>query len=155
MSRSFQANFKVTEIADTINKISAYDGKTRLKLEKAISNSVKNVARGARQRAPVHSGELKRKIVSRFNASQMSGAVAARTPYAHLPEFGAKAAIARPKTKKTMTVGGSDYGPLMPGQTHFAKEVHVKAREARPYMRPAFEDEKPKLIQSIKEAVQP
>lgn len=153
--RGFRVTFKVPEIAEELNKIRAYDGKSRLRIEEAVAGSTKSIGRGSRQRAPKRSGKLSKRIVTRFNRKGPTGTIAARTPYAHLPEFGAKATKVARRRKKAMTIGGGSYGPLQPGQTHFATKANIPARKARPYMRPAFEDEKPNLIRNIKGAVQP
>lgn len=153
--RGFHVTFKVPEIANELNKIRAYDGKSRLRIEEAVATSTKNIGRGARQRAPKRSGKLRKRIVTRFNSKGPTGTIAARTPYAHLPEFGAKAAHVERKRKKAMTIGGGAYGPLQAGHTHFATKANIPARKERPYMRPAFEDEKPNLIRNVKGAVQP
>jgi HK97 gp10 family phage protein len=118
----FQVNFKVPELKDALSKLSAYDSKTAAKIEDAVSTSTKAIARGARKRVPIRTGDLKKSVTSRFDKNRVVGTVAAREPYAHLVEFGHK-------------------GPAPAGE--------------HPYMRPAFEDERPNLVRNIAQAVKP
>lgn len=151
MGRGFQITFKVPEIKATLDQLNAYNGKERLRVENVIQSSTKNIARGARNRVPVRTGNLKKKISSRFNRVGKYGpygTVSARRPYAHLVEFGAKGTTVAPKNKKAMTI--DEYGIR-----RYAQKAKIPARKERPYMRPAFEDEKPKLIRDLKGAVQP
>ena len=157
MSRKRGYNFNVymdvPELQKTLDQIKAFDGKSRLKIEEAVSTSTKNIAKGARQRVPVRSGKLKKSIRSRFDKRAVTGYVQARQPHAHLVEFGAKGATVEPKSKKALKIPWS--GGMGVGGTYFAASAKIPARKERPFMRPAFEDEKPELIKALKEAVKP
>lgn len=153
MSRGFRINFSVPELSKTLSQISAYDGKTAIKIENAVRGSTKNICSGAKKRVPVRTGALKKSISSQFDQRTVTGYVAARKPHAHLVEFGARAAKTVPDTKKALKIPW--LGGMGVGGTYFAKSANIPARRERPYMRPAFEDEKPNLIRKIKEAVKP
>ena len=153
MSRGFRVYFDVPELEQTLGQLKAYDGKAALKVEEAVSTSTKNIAKGARQRVPVRSGKLKKSIRSRFDKRAVTGYVQARQPHAHLVEFGAKGATVEPKSKKALKIPWS--GGMGVGGTYFAASAKIPARKERPFMRPAFEDEKPELIKALKEAVKP
>ena len=120
--RGFRVDFKVPELGEALKQIGAYDGKARLRIENAVKTSTRAISRGARQRVPVLTGTLKKSIGARFDAKNCVGTIAAKSPPAHLVEFGH---------------GGSGPAP------------------EHPFMRPAFENEKPELIRAIKEAVKP
>lgn len=143
----FRINFSVPELSQTLNQISAYDGKTAMKIENVVQKSTHNIRDGAKQRVPVRSGDLKKSISARFDSRTITGYVAARKPYAHLVEFGAKGGTVKPKIKKALTVPGSETG--------FATRAKIPQRREHPFMRPAFENEKANLIKGLKEAVKP
>ena len=149
--KGFRVNFSVPELSQTISQIDAYDGRTAAKVEKAVQTSTKNIGAGARRRVPVRSGDLKKAISSRFDSKSITGYVAARKPYAHLVEFGAKGAAEKPEKKKALQIPSPGIGLADISAT----KAQIPARREHPYMRPSFEDEKPKLIQGVKEAVKP
>lgn len=141
----------VPELGQALNQINAFDGKSALGIENAVQDSTKAIGAGMRRRAPVASGKLKKKIRTRFNRSKfgrglIQGEAAAVTPYAHLVEFGAKATVVRPKTKKALAIDAFGY-------RRYATKANIPTRRERPFARPAFEDEKPNLIRAISEAV--
>ena len=146
MAKGFQVKFSVPELQQAMNKMSAYDGRTAGKIEDAVSTSTKAISKGAKQRAPVRSGKLKKSISSRFDKKTITGYVSAKTPYAHLVEFGAKARIIT--SKSTMMIDEN-------GIRRFAMSAKIPKRNERPYMRPAFEAERGNLVKNITQAVQP
>lgn len=125
MGRGFRVNFSVPELQTATQNLSAYDGRIAGKIEDAVSTATKNISTGARQRVPVRSGDLKKSIRSRFDKKSITGYVSAKQYYAHMIEFGVKACPSK----------------------------NIPARPAKPYMKPSFEAEKPKLINDIKQAV--
>lgn len=155
MARGFRVSMSVPELGEAVRKIGAYSGKVALDLENAVEGSTKAIAAGERQRVPVRTGRLKKKISSRFNRKKIEGLAVARTPYAHLVEFGAKAATAKPKNAKAMKLTDNSMLEGTGGQfgTTFAASAKIPSRRARPFARPAFEAEKPNLLRKIAEAV--
>jgi HK97 gp10 family phage protein len=160
--RDFQIWFSVPEIGEALDKISAYDGKSALRIENAVRESTKNIKNGAKQRVPVRTGRLQKTITSGFNARNIQGYVRAGSynggwgggaPYAHLVEFGARAAVVKPKNAKALKIGRP--GAEAAGLKEFSGQVKISKRNEQPFMRPAVEDEKPDLIKNLKEAVQP
>ena len=146
--RGFYVDFKVPELEQELAKIGAYDTKTAARVEEAISTSTKNVAVGAKRRVAVRTGKLKKSIRASFNQKTMTGIVAAKAPYAHLIEFGAKPRTVKPNKQKALAIDEF-------GLRRYAKEARIPARVERPYLRPAFEEEKPNLIKNVKDAVNP
>ncbi len=142
--RGFRVTFSVPELGETLAQINAYDGRTATKIENVVQNSTDNIKDGVKRRAP---GSLKKATSARFDRRTVSGYVAVKKPHAHLVEFGAKAATVKPKTKKALTVPGSESG--------FAMKARIPVRREQPFTRPAFEDEKPNLVKGLKEAVKP
>ncbi len=128
MGRGFRVNFSVPELQQAVDKLSAYNGRAAARVEDAVSKATKNISKGAKSRVRVRTGKLKKSITSRFDKKSITGYVAAKTPYAHLIEFGARVHDAPPPFGKSWTTES-------------------------PYMRPAFEQEKPTLIREITQAV--
>jgi HK97 gp10 family phage protein len=123
----FRVNFACPELQDVLRNMDRYNTRQAVKIEQAVSTSTKNIAKGARQRIPVRTGDLKKSVRSNFDVRQIQGVVRAKEYYAHLVEFGAAAVPSK----------------------------NIPKRNERPFMRPAFEDEKPALIRGIREAVRP
>lgn len=147
----FRVNFSVPELSETVRQIKYYDGKTALKVEEQVKKSTKAIGDEARRRVPVRSGDLKKSISTRFDAKTITGYIAARQPHAHLVEFGARSAVTKPSKKKALKIPWQ--GDLGIGGMYYAAKADIPARREHPFMRPAFEDEKPNLIKGIKEAV--
>ena len=91
----FLAKVTSSDLNKAMSSISAWDGKTRLAIENALQDSTKNIARGAKQKVAQRSGKLKKSIKTGFDRRKPEGLVKAKTPYAHIVEFGAKAHIVR------------------------------------------------------------
>ena len=90
------------ELSKAIRQISAWDGKTRLRVEAALKRGTQAVYREARQRVPVRTGKLKKSIKTRFSTVKLEGQVYSHVPYAHLVEFGSRAHTVKPKKKKAL-----------------------------------------------------
>jgi HK97 gp10 family phage protein len=127
VAKGFYINFKVPELQESLKDMSKYDTKTAMKIEAAVSASTKAIGKGARQRVAVDSGDLRKSIRTSFNVQKVTGTISAKQYYAHFVEFGAKAVPSR----------------------------NIPKRSERPYMRPAFEQERANLIKAITEAVKP
>lgn len=148
MSRGFYVNFSVPGLDQELSKLKTYDGKSTLGVENAIAGSTKNIAKGTRQRMQVRTGRTKKSVKDKFDKRKMTGIVRVRSPVAHLLEFGAGAAIARPTKKKAMTIDEF-------GLRRYATEAHIPKREAHPSIGPAFESEKGNLLKNVREAIKP
>lgn len=142
----FIAKVTSNDLTKTMSAISAWDGKTRLAIENELQSSTKNIARGAKQKAAQRSGKLKKSIKSGFDRRKPEGQVKAKTPYAHIVEFGAKAHTVKAKNKKALTISSGD-GVLL------RKSAKIPARKGRPFIKPAFDEEEPKLISHIKKVL--
>ncbi len=133
-----------SNLRSVLNQLSTYDGKTRLKIEEVTSNAVKTIAKGAKNRVPVKKGKLKKSIRSKFNKKIGVGDVFTTLQTAHLIEFGVKAHTVEPN-EKFMRVKGSFIG----------KKIKLPGFSARPFLKPAYEEELPHFISEIKKAVKP
>jgi len=127
-----------------LSRFESYDSTTQDKIRASVLSSLNNIKAGARRRVRVRSGMLMKNITSTFDSKTASGKVSAKSPHAHLLEFGAKGVLVRPKNKKALHFKGG-----------YSAKANIPARSARPFMRPAFEEEKPSLIKNVTEAVKP
>lgn len=146
MSTAFKLNLGIKDLQIKLAEISKYDATTQDKIRSAVQTSTARIAAGARQRVRVKSGMLMKNITMSYDSAKNEGEVHAKTFYAHFLEFGAKAVTVKPKTKKAL------HGGVIAG---FASHVNVPARVARPFLGPAFEEEKPNLIKAIEDAINP
>ena len=142
----FYAKVTSNDLTKALNGISAWDGKTRLGIENALQDGTKNIARGARQKVSQRTGKLKKSIKSGFDRRKPEGTVRAKTPYAHIVEFGAKPHIVRPRNKKALSVASG-------GEVIFRKSAKIPARKGRPFIEPSFEAEEPKIVSSMKKVL--
>lgn len=138
----------IPELRAAIDSLKIYDATKRIALENAIEDSVKDMAKVARQKVPVDSGKLKKSIFSKMNRKIFTGYFGAKAHHAHLIERGAKASTTKPKNQKVLafSTGGAQV---------FATFANIPARSAQPFVRPAYNEVLPKLIQRIRRAMQP
>lgn len=132
------------ELQDALNSISAYDGKARLRIEAAVEKTVKEMSRLAREKVPVKSGGLKKSIFSSFQKRGCTGYFGAKAPHAHLIELGTDSYRVKPKNKKWLKFND--------GHT-YTKWSNIPSRRGRPFIRPAYEQERPAFIRRLAEAV--
>ena len=78
--------------------------------------------------------------------TERSSMVRAKTPYAHIVEFGSKSYTLRAKNKKALTIPGGSALVLR-------KSAKIPARKGRPFIEPSFEAEEPKIVSSMKKVL--
>lgn len=142
----FYAKVTSSDLTKALDNIDLWDGKMRLSVENALKTGTKNIARGARQRVSQRSGKLKKSIKTGFDRRKPEGVVRAKTSYAHIVEFGSKSYVVRAKNKKALTITGG-------GEVLLRKNANIPARKGRPFIKPAFETEEPKLVAEIKKVL--
>ena len=141
---AFTVNLGIGDIQRTLGAFQAYDDNTQAKLRSTVQSSTSAIMLGAKRRARVKTGKLVKNISMSYDGARNIGTVRAKSPHAHLVEYGARAVREVPVNKKALTIGGG-----------FAASANIPARQAYPFMRPAFEDEKPNLISGTEAAVKP
>ena len=121
--------------------------KNRDNVQKAIKKSAFNIEANAKKNLAsnksVVTGHLRRSISTKMGDLEAT-IHTSNVKYAVIVEKGSKAHVIRPKNKKAL---------YWKGAKHPVKQVNHKGSRAKPYLRPAFEDEKPKFIENLKEAV--
>jgi HK97 gp10 family phage protein len=140
-------NVSVPDLDKALKDISIYDAKARLRIEAVVAQSTKNITKGAKQRASKKSGGLRRRIKGSFYKKDVVGYIRSYAPHSHLVEFGAAATTTVLERKKALTMPYADHP--------FATKAKIPKRRERPFLRPAYEDEKNDLIKNIKQAVKP
>ena len=121
--------------------------KSRDNVQKAIKKSAFNIEANAKKNLAANksvvTGHLRRSV-----ATQMGDLEAtihtSNVKYAAIVEKGSKAHIIRPKNKKAL---------YWKGATRTVKQVNHPGSKAKPYLEPAFESEKDKFIENLKEAI--
>lgn len=141
-------------IRDAVNNIKLYDAKTRLGLERVISNATKRIAYRSRRNAPKGpTGNLRKSIRSSFSAKNLRGEVGAmktKGNHAHLIEYGVHAHRTFLSGRKSKPGRPAKVLRFWKGGTaHFARVTHIPAIPARPFMTPAYKAEEPKLLMDI------
>lgn len=143
MANRFRVNWGIKDLEIALGKIKQYDLETQNNIKKAVQNSTKNIMLGAKRRVRVKTGRLLQHITMTYDENRNIGKVIAKSPHAHLIEFGARGAVETPKNKKALKVRGG-----------FIEKANIPVRKAYPFLRPAFEDEKPNLTKAIEDAIQ-
>lgn len=156
------------ELRKALDSIALYDRKSFKRIEQAVEDGAKAIESGAKRRVPVRSGKLKKSIFSRLDKKEVAGYVGAKAPHAHLVEHGVKEktvdlkdpdTLSKRRQRKGVTVmplkGAAPSTKEGVRNTGFATKITIPARAKRPFMTPAFEEERPKIVRSFEQAVQP
>lgn len=143
MGRGFRIYSNLEEqVFKALRDIKQYDEKTQADIRNAVRDGTKGVMEESIRRAPMKTGKLKSNITMSFDYDKSMGIVRAKSPHAHLVEYGARAAVAVPDRKKALTIGDG-----------FAASANIPARPAHPFMRPAIEKERPEIEKKIREVL--
>ncbi len=157
---SIKADLEALAIREALKTIRMYDGKTRLGLERAINNGIKRMAASAKRRVLVGRGTLKKSIFSSFRKYEYYtrgpvGYFGAKAPHAHLIEKGVAKSEVKPDRKKALRITGKNIVENASSMVIFAARATIPSRRGRPFIEPAYEEERLQLIRDIKKAAQP
>ena len=121
--------------------------KSRDNVQKAIKKSAFNIESQAKKNLAsnksVITGHLRRSIATKMGDLEAT-IHTSNVKYAIIVEKGSKAHIIRPKNKKAL---------YWKGAKRPVKLVNHPGSKAKPYLEPAFESEKDKFIENLKEAI--
>ena len=128
--------------------IEKYSREAQEGIKRAIENGVKSVHAAAITKAPGgRTGNLRAgiKMSITTTGTKAGGNVRSTAPHGHLVEFGTKPRLVQSRPgKSAMVINGSiRRGPWMAG-----------AMPKKPFMRPAIEQERPKIEEAIRRAVE-
>ena len=116
-------------------------------VQKAIKKSAFNIEANAKKNLAsnksVVTGHLRRSIATKMGDLEAT-IHTSNVKYAIIVEKGSKAHVIRPKNKKAL---------YWKGASRPVKLVNHPGSKAKPYLEPAFESEKDKFIENLKEAI--
>ena len=129
-------------------EIASLSSKSEDKIKEVLKNSAFNIESKAKKNInsnkSVKTGHLMRSIST--DAKGLEATIhTSNLKYASMVEFGTKAHVIRPKNKKAL---------YWKGANRPVKQVNHPGSKAKPYLIPAFEDEKDKFINDLKEAIE-
>ena len=127
---------KVDNMAHNQDKIQQAVNKSGLSIERQAKSNL--TANGS-----VKTGHLRRYTVAKFGKLEAT-IHTSNVKYAPWVEKGTGAHTIRPKRKKALYWAGA---------SHPVRSVRHPGSSAKPYLIPAFEKEKPKFLQNLKEAI--
>ena len=137
----------VDEIDKFAVELTELSEKSRDNVQKAIKKSAFNIESQAKKNLAsnksVVTGHLSRSIATKMGDLEAT-IHTSNVKYAPHVEYGTKAHIIRPKNKRFLYWEGAKY-PV--------KKVNHPGSKAKPFLIPAFESEKDKFIENLKEAI--
>ena len=121
--------------------------KSRDNIQKAVKKSAFNIESQAKKNLAsnksVVTGHLRRSIATKMGDLEAT-IHTSNVKYAVIVEKGSKPHKIRAKNKKAL---------YWKGASHPVKQVNHPGSKAKPYLEPAFESEKDKFIENLKEAI--
>ena len=129
-------------------EVASLSDKSEDRIKDVIRNSAFNIESKAKKNInsnkSVKTGHLMRSVSTDVKGLEAT-IHTSNLKYAPMVEFGTKAHIIRPKNKKAL---------YWKGATRPIKQVNHPGSKAKPYLIPAFEDEKDKFINDLKEVIE-
>ena len=129
-------------------EVASLSDKSEDKIKEVLKNSAFNIESKAKKNInsnkSVKTGHLIRSISTDVKGLEAT-IHTSNLKYAPMVEFGTKAHIIRPKSKKAL---------YWKGAKRPVKQVNHPGSKAKPYLIPAFEDEKDKFINDLKEVIE-
>jgi HK97 gp10 family phage protein len=171
--------FDITNISEVLGKLQSFDKKVQEDVKDEVNASALNIQSGAKRLAPVNMGQLRNSIYLKEQKVDKGfvftiGASASYAPYV---EFGTGGKVSIPqgfeelasgfKGKKagtfkdmvealTLWVRRKGIGGGKDKSVAYAIAISIlkKGMRPQPFLIPAFEAEKPKMINNIKKAIE-
>ena len=138
----------VDEIDKFAVELTELSEKSRDNIQKAVKKSAFNIESQAKRNLAsnksVVTGHLRRSIATKMGDLEAT-IHTSNVKYAVIVEKGSRPHIIRPKNKKAL---------YWKGAKRPVKLVNHPGSKAKPYLEPAFESEKDKFIENLKEAIE-
>jgi HK97 gp10 family phage protein len=171
--------FDITNISEVLGKLQAFDKKVQQDVKDEVNASALNIQSGAKRLAPVNMGQLRNSIYLKEQSLDKGFVftVGSNASYAPYVEFGTGGKVSIPagfedlassfKGKKegkfkdmvealTLWVRRKGIGGGNDKSIAYAIAISIlkKGMRPQPFLIPAFETEKPKMISNIKKAIE-
>lgn len=127
------------ETLKAMRDVHNYGEATQTAIKGVVRNGTKAVYDAAWRKAPMKSGNLRAGIHQKYDDTNNIGTVTSRAPHGHLVEFGTnKRFVYSPNM-------GGKHARLMPDGRFVKGLTSAGSMPSRPFMRPAIEQERPKI----------
>ena len=148
MAKGNMVHVSLKEIKNEFRKIGQINDKQRTQLNTVFRSATNAVFEHAKRRVPQRrdisaKSSLKGSLVQEYDSNKMEGIVRAKAPHAHLIEFGVKPALSYPIKKNNLAM-------MHNGHVITPHNAMIPGRPAQPFLRPSFEQEKPRIISEVK-----
>jgi HK97 gp10 family phage protein len=158
---------KVHGVRETIANFKRLSAELRRELQKTVARSAMSVQRGARRRCPVDTGRLRASIRPVYYRDGLSAEVGTEVSYAAFMEFGT-GSLGASTNEQPLPSGYQHGGPFKPpaqALVEWARRHKVSpwavslgifqagGVAARPFLFPAWEEERPRFIEAVKRQV--
>lgn len=146
-----RVTFDTSEISDMINDISRFQTAKLQEVKNAIHESSLNIQKGAKRRCPVDTGRLRASITFEpVGSLGLTMKVGTKVHYAPYVEWGTGvfASLEGFQGRQTPWVY-----PATRGGTRTGGMVFTRGSKPHPFLIPAFEEEKPRFIRAVREAL--
>lgn len=142
--RRIEARIDKTDLDNLERNINTYCARVRKELYDAVEKTTRAVGRSARSRIRNKTGHLKKGIKTRMDRSRNAvGWVDSKGPHSHLIEYGTR--------PHRLDKGSRKQNEAMKINGDFVKgAVNHPGSKPYPFLRPAYEQETPKLIQEAR-----
>lgn len=134
----------ISQLNKAIKKIKAWETEKIQAVKDTVNESALNVQKGAKRRCPVDTGRLRSSITIQPYNGGFTMQVGTNVKYAPSVEFGTGPRVIRAKRKKAL---------YWPGASHPVKKVTLPPQPAKPFLFPAWEEEKPRFVSALKEVL--
>lgn len=145
----------IKNLNKAINDISRWEKTRQEKVKRAINTSALSIQKGAKSRCTVDTGRLRASIAMQPHNGGMTIQVGTKVKYAPYVEFGTGRFVSVPAGVKGVPKSGRQTPWLYPEQKKgkkTGKMIFTTGSKPKPFLFPAAEAEKPKVIKRIGEA---
>jgi len=146
----------IKNLNQAINDISRWEKTKRDAVRRAVNTSALNIQKGAKERCAVDTGRLRASIAMQPYQDGMTMQVGTKLHYAPYVEFGTGRYVSVPSGVKGVPEKGRGT-PWMYPETKNGKKtgnmVWTRGSKPQPFLFPAAEAEKPKVISRIGKAL--
>jgi HK97 gp10 family phage protein len=146
-----RVTFDTSELSDIINDLSRFQTAKTQEVKDVIHESALNIQKGAKRRCPVDTGRLRASIafepVGQLGLTMQVGTKVKYAPYVEWGT-GVFASLEGYQGRQTPWRYPATRGGALTGEF-----VYTRGSKPHPFLIPAFEEEKPRFIRAVREAL--